>query len=136
MPTTPHELMQLQQKEYHRVMSPRIVYLVVTVDAEREFDVAPISNVTSVSTEPQRIVAAVYKEWRTCKNLLSTPEFSISIPSADKLTPVWLAAHRYAKISIPESWPKIDVAGFSRMPATSVPTPLLFKMRTVSSDTR
>src|SRR5947207_91105 len=120
-----HDLTTLPQKEYHRVMAPRIAYLVVTVDPVREFDVAPVSNVTSLSTDPQRLVLAVYSEWQTCRNLQAAPEFSISIPSVDKLTSVWLAAHRYAKLQIPDTWPKIDVAGFSRIPATSVPTPLL-----------
>ncbi|MEU1551040.1 hypothetical protein [Nocardia sp. NPDC005745] len=49
----------------HRLLAPRIAYLVGTTDTAGVANLIPVSNLTSVSTQPQQIAVAVVKEWLT-----------------------------------------------------------------------
>lgn len=45
----------------HRLLAPRIAYLIGTKDKREEPDLIPVSNLTSVSTEPQHVAIAIFK---------------------------------------------------------------------------
>ncbi|MBI3620393.1 hypothetical protein HY214_04620 [Candidatus Roizmanbacteria bacterium] len=45
----------------HRVLAPRIAYIVTSVDKKGRVNAASFSNLASVSTDPERLVLAVYK---------------------------------------------------------------------------
>jgi flavin reductase (DIM6/NTAB) family NADH-FMN oxidoreductase RutF len=49
----------------HRLLAPRIAYLIGIRDHGGVPNVIPVSNVTSTSTDPQHVLLAVYKQWRT-----------------------------------------------------------------------
>jgi flavin reductase (DIM6/NTAB) family NADH-FMN oxidoreductase RutF len=63
----------------HRLLAPRIAYVIGTTGAKGP-DLAPVSNLTSVSRSPQVIVIAVYKEWQTYANLREGSGFTVSVP--------------------------------------------------------
>lgn len=58
----------------HRLLAPRIAYLIGTRDHGGTPNVIPVSNVTSVSTDPQHVLLAVYKQWRTYETLLNAKD--------------------------------------------------------------
>jgi flavin reductase (DIM6/NTAB) family NADH-FMN oxidoreductase RutF len=109
----------------HRLLSPRIAYLVLTLDDKNRLNVAPISNLTSISTKPQHLALAVFSQWATCKNLRANSDFSISIPTSQHAACVWIAASRYANLRIPCGVSKFEATGFTVRPATFVRTPLI-----------
>lgn len=80
----------------HRLLAPRIAYLIGTRDDNGTPNVIPVSNVTSVSTDPQHVLLAVYKQWRTYEVLLSTEGFTLSVPFISHLEGVWILAARYS----------------------------------------
>ena len=80
----------------HRLLSPRLTVLVGTRSESRGRNVIPISNVTSVSTSPQLLVVAVYREWLTADLLSDSSGFTVSIPTIAQLEGVWRLGSRYS----------------------------------------
>ncbi len=80
----------------HRLLAPRIAYLIGTRDHHGTPNVIPVSNVTSVSTDPQHILLAVYKQWRTYEALLDAAGFTLSVPLIGHVAGVWILGARYS----------------------------------------
>jgi len=97
----------------HRLLAPRIAYLIGTKDSGGVTDLIPVSNVTSVSTSPQHVLLAVLKEWTTYRNLLSAPGFTLSVPMFDQLDEVWKLGARYSRYPFTEPSEKIKASGAS-----------------------
>ena len=72
----------------HRMLAPRIGYLIGTTGTNGP-DIAPISNVTQVSADPQIFVVAVYRKWQTYLNLLEADGFTLSVPRTEHADIVW-----------------------------------------------
>jgi flavin reductase (DIM6/NTAB) family NADH-FMN oxidoreductase RutF len=72
-------------RKAHRLLSPRIAYLIGTRSRQGVANLIPVSNVTSISTEPQQIAIAVYKKWETHRTLLEAAGFTLSVPHIDQL---------------------------------------------------
>jgi len=81
----------------HRLLAPRIAYLIGTRDRDGTYNVIPVSNVTSVSTDPQHLPLAVHKQWRTYETLLSTEGFTLSVPLIGHLQGAWKLGARYSR---------------------------------------
>lgn len=81
----------------HRLLAPRVVYLLGTRDQQGESNLIPVSNVTSVSTQPQHIAVAVFKEWHSHQALLRREGFTLSIPELGQLAGVWKLGAKYSK---------------------------------------
>lgn len=107
----------------HRILSPRIAYLVTTVDKKGRVNAAAFSNITSVSSKPQRVVLAVYTEWDTLKNLRVKGECVINVPSKKLLEEVWICGDKYAGNPIPTSVNELDIAGLTALPSKKVAPP-------------
>jgi flavin reductase (DIM6/NTAB) family NADH-FMN oxidoreductase RutF len=58
-------------RKAHRLLAPRIAYLIGTRAADGTRNLIPVSNVTSISTDPQQLAVAVYKQWETHRTLLA-----------------------------------------------------------------
>ncbi|MFF3575282.1 flavin reductase family protein [Nocardia jiangxiensis] len=95
----------------HRLLAPRIAYLIGTKDQAGTANLIPVSNLTSVSTDPQQVALAVLKRWRTHENLLTAPGFTVTVPTMAQLDGVWKLGARYSKFPITEPTEKLADCG-------------------------
>ena len=109
----------------HRLLAPRIAYLIGTRTLNNSPNLIPISNLTSVSTEPQQIALAVYKQWETHKNLLSADGFMVSVPHLDQLEGVWKLGAKYSHYPYVNNAEKITASGLSVDHGSSAYGPIL-----------
>lgn len=80
----------------HRLLAPRVAYLIGTRALDGAVNLIPVSNLTSISTEPQQIALAAYKQWDTYRNLTNAAGFTISLPHIDQLDGVWRLGAKYS----------------------------------------
>lgn len=97
----------------HRLLAPRISYLIGTRDRNDTPNVIPISNVTSVSTDPQHVLLAVYKQWRTYDVLLGAAGFTLSVPLIGHLEGMWIFAARYSHYPAANPYGKLAASGLA-----------------------
>ncbi|MCP2316766.1 NADH-FMN oxidoreductase RutF, flavin reductase (DIM6/NTAB) family [Nocardia amikacinitolerans] len=97
----------------HRLLAPRIAYLIGTRGENGAPNLIPVSNLTSVSTKPQQVAVAVYKEWKTHQNLRTAAGFTVSVPTFEQLDGVWKLGARYSKFSITEPADKLAASGLA-----------------------
>jgi flavin reductase (DIM6/NTAB) family NADH-FMN oxidoreductase RutF len=97
----------------HRLLAPRIAYLIGTRSSEGEPNLIPVSNVTSVSTNPQLVLIAVYKQWQTFINLTVSPGFTLSVPAQSQLDGVWKLGATYSRFDFANRQAKLDDCGLS-----------------------
>ncbi|WP_280398074.1 flavin reductase family protein [Nocardia carnea] len=95
----------------HRLLAPRIAYLIGTKDENKIANLIPVSNLTSVSTKPQQVAIAVLKQWRTYKNLLMADGFTVTVPTIQQLESVWKLGARYSKFSVVDPVEKLASCG-------------------------
>jgi flavin reductase (DIM6/NTAB) family NADH-FMN oxidoreductase RutF len=84
-----------------------------------------VSNLTSVSTTPQQIAVAVYKQWTTYENLATAPGFTLSVPHTDQLDGVWKLGAKYSRYPYADTVVKIAECGLTIDHAASGYGPLL-----------
>lgn len=96
----------------HRLMAPRITYLIVSEEHPGEWNTSPISNVISVSTNPQRLVISIYNEWSTLNNICRNGIFSINILpiSRETVQGIWICGGQYGGIPNPKNKKKNEAA--------------------------
>jgi len=114
---------KLPLKKAHRILAPRIAYIVTSVDKKGRVNAASFSNLTSVSTDPERLVLGVYKPWDTIKNIRATREFVVNVPSKDLVNEVWICGDKYAGNPIPAGVDELKVAGLTEIPSEKVKPP-------------
>ncbi len=114
---------QLPINKAHRVISPRIAYIVTSVDKQGKVNAASFSNITSVSTEPERLVLAVYKDWDTLKNIRGTKEFVVNVPPKELIEQVWICGDKYAGNPIPRGVNELEVADLTQIPSEKIAPP-------------
>ena len=95
----------------HRLLAPRIAYLIGTKDENGVANLIPVSNLTSVSTKPQQVAIAVLKQWRTYENLLTADGFTVSVPTIDQLGSVWRLGARYSRYPVVDPAEKLATCG-------------------------
>jgi flavin reductase (DIM6/NTAB) family NADH-FMN oxidoreductase RutF len=88
-------------------------------------DLIPVSNLTSVSTKPQQVVLAVYKEWQTHQNLSTAEGFTLSVPHISHLEGVWKLGAKYSRYTYTDTATKIFDSGFHIDYTTSRHGPIL-----------
>jgi len=97
----------------HRLLAPRIVYLIGTKSPDGAMNVIPVSNVTSVSTRPQHILLAVFKRWTTYHNLLAAEGFTVSVPLFGQLRGVWALGAKYSRFPVAGLEEKLAASGLA-----------------------
>ena len=97
----------------HRLLAPRIAYLIGTRAPDNLPNLIPVSNLTSISTEPQQIVLAVYRRWETHRNLRDTDGFTMSVPHIGQLEGVWKLGAKYSRYPYATNAEKIIASGLS-----------------------
>lgn len=120
----------LPLEKAHRILSPRIPYLVTTVDRRGRVNAAPFSNCTSVSTNPERLVLAVYRPWDTFANIRATRAFVVNVPSRHLLREVWMCGDKYAGHPIPRGVNELRIAGLTEIPSEKVRPPRIAECHT------
>jgi flavin reductase (DIM6/NTAB) family NADH-FMN oxidoreductase RutF len=95
----------------HRLLSPRVAYLIGSRGADGQGNLIPVSNVTSISTDPQQVVVAVLKRWATHENLRHAEGFNLSVPSVEQAQGVWKLGARYSRFSFPSAEAKLHDCG-------------------------
>lgn len=95
----------------HRLLAPRIAYLVGTRSRNGTANLIPVSNLTSVSTDPQHIALAVFKQWTTYENLYSAAGFSVTVPTIEQLDGVWKLGARYSRYPASDPAEKLSGSG-------------------------
>ncbi|MBV9012551.1 MAG: flavin reductase [Pseudonocardiales bacterium] len=76
-------------------------------------NVIPVSNVTSVSTDPQHVLLAVYKQWRTYETLLNSEGFTLSVPLINHLQGAWKLGAKYSRYPATSPPEKLAASGLS-----------------------
>lgn len=117
--------LQLPLSKAHRVIAPRIAYIVTSIDKKGRVNAGVFSNLTSVSTQPERLVLGVYKEWDTIKNIRQTKEFVVNVPSKDLVEQVWICGDKYAGNPIPRGIDELKIAGLTAIPSEKVKPPII-----------
>ena len=115
--------LNLPLEKAHRIISPRIGYIVTTVDAKGLVNAAVFSNLTSVSTKPERLVLAVYKPWDTIRNIRQTKEFVVNVPHKNLMEKVWICGDKYAGNPIPPKINELKVAALTEIHSKKVRPP-------------
>ncbi|GAP13226.1 conserved protein/domain typically associated with flavoprotein oxygenases, DIM6/NTAB family [Longilinea arvoryzae] len=110
-------------KKSHRLLAPRIAYLISTLNNKGEVNAAPITNLTSASTEPESVIMAIAPEWTTYKNIKINKQFVINLPSVELLEKIWICGDKYAGIKIPREFNKVEFSGLSVIPSQVVAVP-------------
>jgi len=101
---------ELPVHKCHRLLAPRIAYLIGTTDGGIP-NVAPFSNVTQVSADPQIVAAAINRESTTFKNIAKVGRFVLSVPRAEHADIVWRLGEKFSGFRPPEGISKIDASG-------------------------
>jgi flavin reductase (DIM6/NTAB) family NADH-FMN oxidoreductase RutF len=97
----------------HRLLAPRIAYLIGTRSREGTPNLIPVSDLTSISTDPQQIALAVYKQWNTHHNLLTADGFTVSVPHIDQLEGVWKLGAKYSHYPYTTNTEKLAASGLA-----------------------
>lgn len=90
----------------HRLMSPRIVVLITSIDSKGNPDVAPYSFVTPVSMDPGMVAVSIAPQRHTMSNIQQTKQFVINIPTSQLVKSIMAAAKTWRPDldKIKESW--------------------------------
>lgn len=95
----------------HRLLAPRVAFLVGTRSPTGEPNLIPVSNTTSVSTDPEQVLVAVLKRWTTHANLQTGTGFTVSVPSNEQAEGVWKLGARYSGYTVPDNATKLATCG-------------------------
>jgi len=110
--------MELGLKKWYRILAPRPVVLISTVNSKGISNAAPFSFVSPVSGDPPLIAFASSPEHETAKNILETGDFVVNLPSENILKQLWICAD-----SIPDEKSEIDVASLTAEKSVKVKSP-------------
>jgi flavin reductase (DIM6/NTAB) family NADH-FMN oxidoreductase RutF len=89
------EKMELNLSQWYKVLAPRPVVLISTVNAKGISNAAPFSFVMPCSTEPPLVAFASDPEHHTVKNILKTRDFVVNIPGQEILNKLWICANDF-----------------------------------------
>lgn len=87
--------MKLESASWYRVLAPRPVVLISTVDLKGVANAAPFSFVMPVSGNPPLIAFASSTNHDTAKNILQTENFVVNIPGSELLQQLWICANDF-----------------------------------------
>jgi len=95
----------------YRVLHPRPVYLIVSMDKEGKLNVMAASWVSPVSDEPPFIAVSIWRESKTYENIVETGEFTVNIVSDKHIDLVWEAGTTSGKKV--DKWSKLGLEPYS-----------------------
>ena len=107
--------MKLNPSKWYKVLAPRPVVLVSTVNSKGVSNAAPFSFVMPVSIDPPLIAFASDPGHDTVRNIKKTREFVVNIPAKGILKKLWICRE-----SFPYGVSEIDRAGLTEQPSLRV----------------
>jgi flavin reductase (DIM6/NTAB) family NADH-FMN oxidoreductase RutF len=84
------------EENMHRILTPRLVVTIGTVNESGRPNIIPINNITSVGVRPGMVLIAVYKPWITASNLKTALGFTVSVPQHSQLPLIWKLGQKYS----------------------------------------
>jgi flavin reductase (DIM6/NTAB) family NADH-FMN oxidoreductase RutF len=87
--------MRLDPSKWYKILAPRPVILVSTVNKQGISNAAPFSFVMPVSMEPPLIAFASDPEHDTVRNILQTKNFVVNIPGRKILKQLWICKKEF-----------------------------------------
>jgi len=110
--------MELNLSQWYKVLAPRSVVLISTVNAKGVSNAAPFSFVMPTSCDPPLIAFASSPDHHTVKNILKTKDFVVNIPGHEILKELWVCANDF-----PAGVSEIKKAGLTEERSTKVKSP-------------
>lgn len=110
--------MELNISQWYRVLAPRPVVLVSTVNVKGVSNAAPFSFVMPTSCDPPLIAFASSPEHHTVKNISKTKDFVVNIPDYQILKELWVCADDF-----PAGVSEIKKANLTEERSTKVKSP-------------
>jgi len=107
-------------EEFFRLLHPRPVVLVCSVDSEGRPNVMACSWITPVSEEPPMIALSLWRRGYTHQLIEAKKEFTVNIPSADMVKAVVIAGSRSGRRTN-----KLVIAGLTTQPSKKVSVPII-----------
>lgn len=98
--------MKLDLSKVYKVLAPRIVSLITTVNKAGGIDAAPVSFISPISFKPPVLMISLMPIRHTYKNIIENKEFVVNILSKGFADKVLKCAARY-----PEGINKLEVVG-------------------------
>ncbi len=105
-------------EEWFRILHPKVVTLITSVDKEGRINAAPFSWVTPVCDDPPVVLVGAWYESHTFQNISETGEFVINIVPREYKEKVEICARRFKK-----GENELEKAGLSWSPAKKVKPP-------------
>ena len=87
--------MKLDPSKWYKILAPRPVILVSTINKKGQSNAAPFSFVMPVSMEPPLIAFASDPDHDTVKNILKTKDFVVNIPGRKILKKLWICKKEF-----------------------------------------
>lgn len=110
--------MELNLSQWYKVLAPRPVVLISTVNLKGTSNAAPFSFVMPTSCDPPLIAFASSPNHHTVKNILETKDFVVNIPSEKILKKLWVCANDF-----PAGVSEIKKAGLTEEKSAKVKSP-------------
>ncbi|MEK7812478.1 MAG: flavin reductase family protein [Candidatus Desantisbacteria bacterium] len=88
-------MMELELKNWYKILCPRPVVLISTIDTQGISNAAPYSFVMPISCQPAMVGFASGLKRHTLTNIRETKEFILNIPSEEIIDQVWQCAKPY-----------------------------------------
>ena len=89
--------MKIELIYWYKLLSPRAVVLISTVNKRGVSNAAPFSFVMPASVEPPMIAFASDPEHHTISNIKEMGDFAVNIPSVDMLNQLWTCGEDFPK---------------------------------------
>ena len=110
--------MELSLSQWYKVLAPRSVVLVSTVNLKGVSNAAPFSFVMPISYNPPLIAVASSPDHHTVKNILKTGDFVVNVPSYEILKELFICAGDF-----PAGVSEIKKANLTEEKSTKVKSP-------------
>jgi flavin reductase (DIM6/NTAB) family NADH-FMN oxidoreductase RutF len=110
--------MNMETKQWYRVLAPRATVVVSTVDGNGVPNAAPFSFCMPVSIDPPIVSFASAPNRHTLSNIRETGEFIMNLPGKEMLSALWVCAKPF-----PAGVNEIEKAGLTAVKAKKVKVP-------------
>ena len=104
--------------EYYRVVAPRPILLITTVDKQERINAAPMSFVMPVEMDPPILAFSTGYDRDTYKNICETKEFVANVVGEDIKKQMWTCSK-----SLPRGVNELEKAGLHWEPSEKVKPP-------------
>ncbi len=103
----------------HRLLGPRVVYLIGSANAGRH-RICAATNVTCIGTDPCLLAIALMPEWESTRNILRSGELTVNLLDYKYKDAAWVAGSRYSGVAVNVDEDKYMLAGLDRMDSLCV----------------